>query len=289
MKLIRTPGNPIIRPNLDPSLGENINGPSLLQVPEWLDNPLGKFYLYFAHHNGSHIRLAYSDDLYGPWQIYASGVLPLSASYFKGHIASPDVHIDNEACRIRMYFHGSDEQTDSDLPQFTRVALSSNGIDFEARSEILGNPYLRAFHHDNQTYAIAMPGVLYRSADGLTNFEQGPTLFTSAMRHCAVHKRGQTLQVFYSNVGDCPESILASEITLSEDWLQWQHSAPVVVASPEFDYEGSDAPLIPSVRGMAEHPVNELRDPAVFEHQGKCWLLYSVAGEQGIALGQLVN
>jgi hypothetical protein len=38
---------------------------------------------------------------------------------------------------------------------------------------------------------------------------------------------------------------------------------------------------------MAVDPVNELRDPAVFELDDQLWLLYSVAGEQGIALARL--
>ncbi len=287
VNLTRLPCNPIIHPALDASLGGNINGPSLIAVPDWVNDPLGKFYLYFAHHNGAHIRLAYSDNLQGPWHIHAAGVLPLSTSHFKGHIASPDVHIDNAARQLRMYFHGSDEATDSNLPQYTRVALSDNGIDFNTRPEILGNSYLRAFEHNQFTYAIAMPGVIYRSIDGLTNFEQGPTLFTEDMRHCAVHKQGQTLSVYYTNVGDCPESILVSEIALTDDWHHWQHTEPTLVASPEHDYEGAREPLVPSVRGMAKQPVNELRDPAIFEHDGQLWLLYAVAGEQGIALAHL--
>jgi hypothetical protein len=33
--------------------------------------------------------------------------------------------------------------------------------------------------------------------------------------------------------------------------------------------------------------VNELRDPAVFEEGGRIYLLYSVAGERGIALAEV--
>ena len=51
--------------------GENINGPSLIAVPPWLPRPLGKFYLYFAHHHGTSIRLACADRLEGPWQPHA--------------------------------------------------------------------------------------------------------------------------------------------------------------------------------------------------------------------------
>lgn len=38
---------------LEGSLGENINGPSLLRVPDWIEDPLGRYYLYFAITRGS--------------------------------------------------------------------------------------------------------------------------------------------------------------------------------------------------------------------------------------------
>jgi hypothetical protein len=67
-----------------------MNGPSLIRVPDWIERPLGRYYLYFGHHIGEYIRLAYADNLHGPWQIYEPGVLPLVASRFAGKIASPD-------------------------------------------------------------------------------------------------------------------------------------------------------------------------------------------------------
>jgi hypothetical protein len=54
----RLEGNPIITPETSKSIGANINGPSLIRVPSWLHKPLGKYYLYFAHHQGKFIRLA---------------------------------------------------------------------------------------------------------------------------------------------------------------------------------------------------------------------------------------
>ena len=55
----------------------------------------------------------------------------------------------------------------------------------------------------------------------------------------------------------------------------------------ERDYEGANLPLRASQRGIAMQPMRELRDPAVFEDDGKTYLLYSVAGEHGIAIAQL--
>jgi hypothetical protein len=34
-------------------------------------------------------------------------------------------------------------------------------------------------------------------------------------------------------------------------------------------------------------PVRQLRDPAIFREDGRTWLLYSVAGENGIAIAEL--
>ena len=36
------------------------------RVPAWVTQPLGRYYLYFSHHKGTFIRLAYADDLKRP-------------------------------------------------------------------------------------------------------------------------------------------------------------------------------------------------------------------------------
>jgi hypothetical protein len=199
------------------------------------------------------------------------------------HIASPDVHVDEVRRRIVMYFHGLEAVG----TQVTRVATSPNGIDFEARSEILGRSYFRVFHHDTVTYALAMPGQLYRSRDGLSGFESGPVLFNPNMRHAAVVQRGTELLVFWTQVGDAPERILLSRIDLTGDWLDWKDGAPIEVLRPERSWEGADAPLTPSVRSTAYGRVNQLRDPAIFEEDGRLFLLYAVAGESGIAIAEV--
>ena len=77
---------PIIYPTIHPKLiteaeaygYTNINGPSLIKVPEWVENKLGKYYLYFPHHKGAYIRMAYADTLTGPWTMYAEDIMPLA-------------------------------------------------------------------------------------------------------------------------------------------------------------------------------------------------------------------
>jgi len=63
MKVRRFRNNPIIHPNMDDRMGDNINGSSLIRVPEWIPNALGRYYLYFAHHQGTYIRMAYANSL----------------------------------------------------------------------------------------------------------------------------------------------------------------------------------------------------------------------------------
>ncbi|MDH3738296.1 MAG: hypothetical protein OER92_03815, partial [Alphaproteobacteria bacterium] len=174
-----------------------------------------------------------------------------------------------------------------DSPQFTRAALSADGLSFHAREEILGEPYLRTFQYGDWHYAIAMPGIFYRSRDGTSDFERGPTLFDPDMRHAAVMVRAERLLVFYTQVGDVPERILLSQIDLTQAWNHWRPSPPIVVLEPERDYEGAALELRPSVRGVAQKAVRELRDPAIFEAGDELYLLYSVAGEKGIAIAHM--
>lgn len=286
MRAVRLGSGPIIAPGMDVAMGNNINGPSLIAAPPWLEAPLGRYYLYFAHHDGHYIRLAYADELTGPWWIHEPGVLPLDRSGFAGHIASPDVHVDPDERRVRMYFHGSDEPTGRG-EQWTRVATSPDGLSFDVSSQNLGEPYFRVIGWNNEFLALAMPGVFYRSADGIGGFERGPTLFDADMRHSALLIDDDVLHVFFTQVGDTPERILLSRIDLRDDWMQWREGPSEVLLEPEFDYEGATAPLRPSVRGIVKGPVRELRDPAVFTEAGSRYLLYTVAGESGIALARL--
>ena len=291
---------PIIRPDMDGSMGHNIAGPSLIRVPDWIANPLGRYYLYFADHEGTYIRLAYADEITGPWTMHEPGTLRIEQSHFPttcppcssdnpggrpyAHIASPDVHVLDDEQLIVMYIHGRDVGR-----QVTRVATSTDGVTFEGRPEILGNPYFRVFRHRDQVYALSMPGVLYRTSDatGLTGFEEGPQLFTPAMRHSALLLRGDTLYVFFTQRGDAPEVVLLSTIDLSGDWTTWRESDPVEVLRPERSWEGAALPVEPSRGGSINVPVNQLRDPAIYEEDGRTYLLYSVAGERGIALAEV--
>ena len=58
MKVERFAETPILTPELDETIGTNINGSFLIRVPDWIPDPLGKYYLYSSHHIGPDIRLA---------------------------------------------------------------------------------------------------------------------------------------------------------------------------------------------------------------------------------------
>ena len=106
MRVKRFRSNPIVYPGMGGRIGSNINGPSLIRVPDWFPNPLAKYYLYFAHHQGRYTRLAYADRLRGPWKVYTPGTLNIRQTPCVGHIASPDAHVDHKNRRIIMYYHG---------------------------------------------------------------------------------------------------------------------------------------------------------------------------------------
>ncbi len=287
-KLTRLPGNPLLTPQSDPSLGSNLNGPSLIRVPAWVTKPLGRYYLYFADHKGKYLRLAYSDMLTGPWKVHVPGVLPLAESYFTDHVASPEVIIDNDKRQLRLYYHGL---TPEERVQHTRVALSPDGLRFTALKEPVGkgSAYWRLMRYDSYWYALAMPGKLWRSKDGQTPFEPGPPLFPSnpAQIHSALWLQQDTLTVFYTRSGDTPERILASQVTLGQDWKTWKPSAPEEVLAPELPWEGANLPLVPAHIGGLDKPERALRDPAIFQEDNRTYLLYAIAGESGIAIAEV--
>jgi unsaturated rhamnogalacturonyl hydrolase len=288
-RAVRFQENPIIRPEMLPGRdGDNINGPSLIAVPSWVPKPLGKYYLYFAHHGGKYIRMAYADELRGPWHIHKPGVLRLEDTVGHGHIASPDVLIDEQGKKIRLYFHVGGVPGEK-RGQVTLLATSDNGLDFTASREVLGAFYFRVFRYGGFHYALDRWGRLLRSQDGLRGFEPGPAVVpgdgAASVRHVAVRPVGDTAEIYYSRVGDAPERIVLSRMDLRGDWKTWRATRSVEVLAPETKYEGVDLPLEPSRGGAGKG--RQLRDPAVFEEAGKTYLLYSVAGESGIGIAEL--
>ena len=311
MKTERSNFNPVLRPEMCPRIGTNLNGPSVIRVPDWVREPLGKFYLYFAHHCGRYIRMAYSDDLMGPWSIHTQGVLdvtqtpfahedlnlekvcthpnfnPDNAPYLYAHIASPDVHVDFEAQKIRMYYHGMNDCA----TQATRLTASNDGLSFEGHTAALGASYFRVFQYQDWFYAISWGGILLRSQSWEGPFEQGPKLIVGEklggvgqiVRHVAITLENDRAVLYYTCIGANPEAIFSAHISLAPNWKDWQISGPRLVLTATAPWEGGGLPKQVSCVGSADAPVHGLRDPYVFEDH----IFYSGAGEQAIGVARL--
>ena len=319
---VRLPQNPLITVASSPSLGDNVNGPSIVRVPSWIPHPLGRYYAYFGHHKGQFIRLAYADAIAGPWTVYEPGVEPVAETafyrpqpdppdgpvdLFYTHVASPEIYVDEAHQRLVMWTHGwwTDTQRwplalaqarawarERGYGQFTQSSESTDGLHFTPRPAITEVSYLRVFPYGGYLYGMARLGQLLRSTDPLAKFEVGPNPFAGGaysdrVRHVATLRRGETLLVFFTGIGDAPERVMVSTIDLAGDWNRWKASAPVELLRPEAPYECPGLPNVPSAAGEIEGPARQLRDPAIFEEAGRTYLFYSICGEQGLAAAEI--
>jgi len=322
VRATRLPQNPLVTVNSSATLGDNVNGPSVVRVPSWVANPMGRYYMYFAHHTGAHVRLAYADAIEGPWKIYDPGVLnvsetaffraqpdpPNSPEGFYTHVASPEIYIDDANRKIVTWFHGwwteqnvwpvtsvADARAwarQRGYGQYTQVAESTDGLHFTVHAPITRESYLRVFREAGQFYGLARLGILSRTKDPLQAFELGPNPFRDGayagrVRHVALLRRGEIMNVFFSGIGDAPEHIMMSTIDLGGDWSTWKASAPIDVLTPEASYECPDLPNVPSEAGEIEGRAKQMRDPAVFADGGRTFLFYTICGEQGVAAAEI--
>jgi hypothetical protein len=327
VRVTRLAGNPIISPRmLSTEDGDSINGPSLIRVPSWVAKPLGRYYLYFAHHAGKYIRMAYADRLEGPWKIRAGGVLQLKEQpALGGHIASPEAVVDDAAKRIVLYLHGkpagvvakataTPEGRDPEAGQQSIAAESSDGLHFRTINTIVGPAYLRVFRRGTDWYAInnrtlfraPAPGRPFRpvaevigddiaaAIDPVNRNEpgakrdrpkSGPDRYS--IRHVGIDVYGDWLAVYFSCVGHRPERILATAIEMKGDPATWRARGTAEILRPETEWEGAKLSLEYSQGGRSRALERQLRDPAVFAENGRRWLLYSVAGEHGLAIAEL--
>lgn len=313
--------NPLVTVATSASIGGNVNGPTVIRVPDWVERPLGRYYMYFANHMGTFVRLAYADTLTGPWRIHEPGVLDVrdTAFYrpqpdptetladFYTHVASPEVLVDAERKRIVLWIHGwwtNGERwpadpararawaRDNGYGQFTQAAESFDGLSFAVWPAITKQSYLRVFRHGDWVYGMTRLGRLARAKDPAESFELGPNPFeggayANRVRHVGLWRRGSRLYVFFTAIGDAPERVLLSTIDLTSDWTAWRASPAAEILRPEASYECVHLPESPSEAGDIAVPVRQMRDPFVFEEAGRLVLFYTTCGEQGIAAAEL--
>ena len=276
----------------------SFTSPSLLRAADFMTDPYnlpwGTYYLYFANHKGGHIRMAYADDLQGPWTIYNDGnaVLRLSDNldYMQRHVASPNVHWDPVAQQFVMYFHSELPLGPDVFEQRTFVATSADGLDFTlydpdvaiAEDEVLGENYFAAFRYvgkpEGPYFALSTRGPIYESSSPLTGWTPGPAVFADIadFRHFGVRVVGDCLWVFYSIKEAIPEQILVKTIDLTLPFADWPAS---------FDASPEEPVLTPST--VYENEI--VLDPFVYSEDGRFSLLYSTDDEAGIAIAELLT
>ncbi len=182
--------------------GKNMNGPSAIRIPDWIPptnraDPTAVYYLYFAHHQGKYVRMAWAAEINGPWALYDvgdsvemgnRGVLDLGGKPMPigngivladNHIASPNAHVDNANQRIILYFHsGSRTSVDGEKieGQKSFVATSDYGLEFAGQVEpvILGNSYFNVFHYNGNTYALDNGASLFEAPDATKPWQAPP-------------------------------------------------------------------------------------------------------------------
>ena len=115
---------------------------------------------------------------------------------------------------------------------------------------------------------------------------RGPFRYT--IRHVGVDVVGDRLFVYFSCVGHRPERILRTVVELHGPPEKWKARGVAEVLRPEQPWEGADLPLAYSRGGISLNRVNELRDPAVFREGARAWLVYTVAGENGLGLAEIL-
>ena len=313
---------------LEPDALANINGPSVVRMPDWAAGRRGRYHLYFGHHKGKSIRLAYADDLAGRWRMHPDPVLHLADSFFEpedppfdpslpqphwvaglkgdylyAHIASPDVHVDDDGPdddgpendrtrRFVMYFHGLLRNGD----QQSRVAFSTDGLHFTAQEPLIGPPYLRGARLGGWLYLAMWGGRLARARHWTGPFDLAPPEILPPhltggpgrqIRHGHLFAHQGRLHLTGSRIGDAPEALLHCELIPAENWADWRFGPVRELLRPAAGWEGGDTPPTASEMGTVMGRVNQLRDPALFLDDGQVYLTYCGGGENGIGMARV--
>jgi len=293
----------------------SFTSPCLVRVADHLPpgTSLGTYYLYFSHHKGGHIRMAFADQIDGPYKEYlpgdgvfrlpkdftytvddasASSVFPIprsvsapppgpdGADHLSDHVASPNVFWDHATGRFVMYFHTVPQAREDS--QVTYAATSADGLNWEFHPEVLGSAYFASFRWRGGYYALTTRGPIFRSLDAISGFEAGPTPSDDigAYRHFGVWVVGDCLWVFYSRWRVDPETIYVTTIDLSMPFEDWKFTTAVE--------EPKRALVLDPLDGFADYDGRKVLDPFIFEDEyGQLYLLYSADDEKAIAMAKL--
>ena len=173
----------------------NINGPSMILVPDWVEHPLGKYYLYFSHHKGGFIRMAYGDMPEGPWTVYEAGVLSLEGSGFPVNSVpqlTPEAGFAELWQNFSIYIVRDVVLaiykalvTDQQTRQERGIALSQDKTPHIASPELVvdhDNQRILMFYHGQRDTLSQITGIA-SSGDGISFTNTGKTVAGVYMRH----------------------------------------------------------------------------------------------------------
>lgn len=280
---------------LGTTAGQFTNGPTVIKVPDWVEEPLGAYYMYFGDHRGVEIRLAFSDSLSGPWTVSPNPALRLDETLaIGGHIASPDVYIDDDSHTIYMTVHGEPISTMYEN-QVSVLVESQDGFVFAQDPSYTGSiwatfPYARILKIDDTFVRIDPMEHQVSRSDSITGPFSEPVNYSLPInrehRHASVLLDGTSIVIYYTRVRDAPERIYRATIDASQPWGQWALTNEQCVRRPERSWEGAQFPVKFSKSGPA-NSVNQLRDPFIYDDGTDRALFYSYAGESGIAMAAI--
>jgi len=215
---------------------------------------------------------------------------------FGDHLASPDVHVDEESRCILMFFHSVDKISGKQLTYF---AHSRDGLSFQCEPSPVAEFYLKLAKWRQTWIGMSKGGVMYVSTGEPSRLKRLPhPAFPMKhpmgnargdVRHVGLDVREDNLLIYYSRVGDIPERILRSHIDLTKPQLGWRAKGTELVLKPETAWEGAMLPLARSRAGRARGLENALRDPAIYKEGDDTYLLYCGAGEANIGLATIIG
>ncbi|MWG35015.1 hypothetical protein [Halomarina oriensis] len=129
--------NPLVTPESDDRIGANVDGPSVVGIPDWVADPLGRYYCYFAHHESTHqtrVRGRPARPVAGLHARHAAPRRgPVRGSRRLAGRARQPRRTAIQALLLRL--PGGKQETD--------VAVSDDGLEFAPLDRILGETYFQ--------------------------------------------------------------------------------------------------------------------------------------------------
>ncbi|GAB3817764.1 hypothetical protein GCM10028820_19270 [Tessaracoccus terricola] len=264
--------------------------PSVFHAAEYLEDPLGQWYVYYAPHDApGGINLMYADSLDGPWTQFEGNPIvenKWDPHYDVSHVSAPDVVWNEEAGEVFMYFHG-ENSTD-------RYAASEDGLAFTyggvvmttaqfgrnatetSYNRVFDNPYpdngwsKAMFFMVNDTSNVRRIGLAY-SNDGIDwepqpgwVVEPGDAEGTNVAAADLWEWNGKYYVLYGSSVGN----IFAKE--LGPDLRSVGEPMPLYIPSPNPPEDGRSS------------------SPQVITHEGKTHMIFEMGGRSGTTIAHAV-